>query len=38
VIWGGLSLLLLAAFLVGRHFAGGPRTDWTTRRDRHHGS
>jgi hypothetical protein len=34
VFWAGLSVLLLALFLLARRFAGKPRTDWTARRDR----
>lgn len=34
LIWGSLSLLLLALFLLARRFARGPHTDWAARRDR----
>ena len=34
LIWGSLSLLLLALFLLARRFAGRRHTDWATRRDR----
>ena len=34
VIWATLSLLLLAGFLTARHFLGGPRDDWASRRER----
>lgn len=35
LIWAAVSLLLLALFVLARRFAGGPRNDWPTRRDRH---
>jgi hypothetical protein len=34
VIWAALSMALLALFLIGRRLFGGPRTDWSARRDR----
>jgi hypothetical protein len=34
VVWIALSLCLFGLFLLGRHRFGGPRTDWTARRDR----
>jgi hypothetical protein len=34
VFWGALSLVLLGLFLLGRRLFGGPRDDWSARRER----